>query len=128
VFPEALPYARDAASADPSSVRWGSRFFLAGDPLALVGWGGFKGAPKQGSVEVGYEIAEPHRNRGLATAAVAAMLDEAFGDPAVTAVIAHTLPEANASTRVLEKTGFSRDGVGHDDDAGDVWRWRRERG
>jgi len=127
VFPEALPPARDAVAVQPASARWGTRFFLAGDPPALVGWGGFKGAPRDGVVEVGYEVAEPHRNRGLATAAVGAMLEEAFADPEVEAVIAHTLPEPNASTRVLEKSGFARDGESADDDEGVVWRWRRER-
>lgn len=39
-----------------------------------------------------------------------ARLAEAFADERVTKVIAHTLPERNASTRVLEKTGFSYDG------------------
>jgi ribosomal-protein-alanine N-acetyltransferase len=126
-FPEALALVRDAVAVHPDSARWGSRFFLAGEPRALVGWGGFKGAPQDGVVEVGYEITERHRNRGLATAAVAAMLDEAFADPEVRAVIAHTLPEPNASTRVLEKSGFARDGEAADDDGSAVWRWRRDR-
>jgi RimJ/RimL family protein N-acetyltransferase len=34
------------------------------------------------------------------------MLAEAFADPRVDAVIARTLPERNASNRVLEKAGF----------------------
>jgi hypothetical protein len=45
----------------------------------------------------------------------------------VEAVIAHTLPERNASVRVLEKTGFALDGESTDDDAGTVWRFRLER-
>jgi [ribosomal protein S5]-alanine N-acetyltransferase len=127
VFPEALPHARDAVAADPAAADWGARFFLAGDPPALVGWGGFKGAPLDGVVELGYEIAEPHRERGLATAAVAEMLREAFADPEVEAVIAHTLPEHNASTRVLEKSGFAFDGEATEGEQA-VWRWRRGRG
>ena len=39
-------------------------------------------------------------------------------------VIAHTLCEPNASTKVLEKAGFERDGFGQDDDEGEVWRWK----
>lgn len=40
------------------------------------------------------------------------------------AVIAHTLCQPNASTRVLEKCGFARDGFGEDPDEGQVWRWK----
>ena len=53
------------------------------------------------------------------------MLAEAFSEPTVTAVIAHTLPERNASTRVLEKAGFRFDG--DDQEEGEyVWRWVRD--
>jgi ribosomal-protein-alanine N-acetyltransferase len=101
-FTDALRRQRDAA-ADPT---WGPRLFLCEVPRELVGWGGFKGPPAGGVVELGYEIAEPRRGRGLATAAVEAMVAEAFADERVAAVVAHTLPERNASNRVLEKAGF----------------------
>jgi RimJ/RimL family protein N-acetyltransferase len=95
-------------------------------PPELVGWGGFKGPPRDGVVELGYEIAESRRERGLATAAVRAMLAEAFADDRVEAVIAHTLPERNASNRVLEKAGFRFDGDGREGDRA-VWRYRLPR-
>ena len=109
-FTEALQPTRDALAANPSGSAWGARFFVARDPPELVGWGGFKGPPKDGVVEVGFEIAEARRERGLATAATRAMLAEAFADERVTAVIAHTLPERNASNRVLEKAGLRFEG------------------
>ncbi len=37
------------------------------------------------------------------------MIAEAFADDRVSAVIAHTLPERNASNRVLEKAGLQFD-------------------
>jgi RimJ/RimL family protein N-acetyltransferase len=126
-FRQALTHTRDARAKDPGGAEWGTRFFAAGDPPELIGWGGFKGPPREGVVEVGYEVAESHRGRGLATEAVAAMLDHAFAEPGVTAAIAHTLPEHNASTRVLEKSGFQHDAV-CEEDGQRVWRWRRERG
>jgi ribosomal-protein-alanine N-acetyltransferase len=104
-FAEALPSARETVAAKPDE-RWGPRLFLTEDPPELVGWGGFKGAPREGVVELGYEIAAGRRERGLATAAARAMVAEAFADPEVTAIVAHTLPERNASNRVLEKVGF----------------------
>jgi RimJ/RimL family protein N-acetyltransferase len=125
-FTEALPPTRDAVAADPGRVEWGSRFFVAGDPPELVGWGGFKGPPEDGVVELGYEIAAARQGRGLATAATRAMLEEAFSDDGVAAVIAHTLPERNASNRVLEKAGFSFDGEA-EEDGETVWRFRLAR-
>jgi [ribosomal protein S5]-alanine N-acetyltransferase len=125
-FTEALGPTRDAVAADPSGAAWGTRFFVAGDPPELVGWGGFKGPPRDGVVELGYEIAESRHGRGLATAATRAMLGEAFADDAVTLVTAHTLPERNASNRVLVKTGFAYDGEARE--GGEVvWRFSHAR-
>lgn len=125
-FTEALKPTRDALAADPGGSTWGVRFFVTGDPPELVGWGGFKGPPQDGVVELGYEIAEARRGRGLATAATRAMLAEAFSDERVTTVVAHTLPEWNASNRVLEKTGFRLDGEAAED--GEVvWRFSHAR-
>lgn len=107
-FREALPVVRAAVAADGD--RWGPRLILAGEPPELVGWGGFKGPPSSGAVEIGYEIAEGCQGRGLATAAARAMVAEAFAAPAVRAVTAHTLPEPNASNRVLTKVGFQHRG------------------
>jgi len=42
--------------------------------------------------------------------------------------IAHTLPEPNASTRILEKVGLRRDGEARDPEVGVVWRWARPTG
>ena len=121
-FTEALRPTREAVAASPDGATWSARFFVAGDPPELVGWGGFKGPPKDGVVELGYEIAEARRERGLATAAARAMLAEAFADERVTAVIAHTLAEPNASNRVLEKAGFEFDGDSSQAERA-VWRF-----
>ena len=121
-FTEALQPTRDALAANPCGSVWAARFFVARDPPELVGWGGFKGPPKDGVAEVGFEIAEARRGRGLATAATRAMLAEAFADERVTAVIAHTLPECNASNRVLEKAGFRFGGEAQEDNEV-VWRF-----
>jgi RimJ/RimL family protein N-acetyltransferase len=107
-FTQALKPARDTIAANGTA--WGTRLFVAGDPPELVGWGGFKGPPRDGVVEIGYEIAQSRQGQGLATEAARAMLEEAFADEEVQTVIAHTLPERNASNRVLEKTGFQKDG------------------
>ena len=122
-FAGALRATRDLIAADPRAGTWGTRLFLTGEPPELVGWGGFKGPPRDGVVELGYEIAESRRERGLATAATRAMLAEAFSDERVASVIAHTLAERNASNRVLEKAGFEYDGEAREDGRR-VWRYR----
>ncbi len=123
-FAGALEATRGRLESDPGASAWGTRLFVAGEPPELVGWGGFKGPPEEGTVELGYEIAERRRGSGLATASVEAMLEEALADDEVTRVIAHTLPEPNASNRVLEKTGFAFDGETTERDQV-VWRFAR---
>jgi [ribosomal protein S5]-alanine N-acetyltransferase len=121
-FREALGPTRDALAERPGGSDWGTRFFVTGDPPEVVGWGGFKGPPRDGVVELGYAIAESRRGRGLATDATRAMVEEAFADERVSVVIAHTLPETNASNRVLEKVGFRYDGDTREDRE-PVWRF-----
>lgn len=121
-FTEALLPTRDALHANSNGSAWGARLFVAGKPPELVGWGGFKGPPQAGVVELGFEIAAARRGRGLATAATRAMLAEAFVDERVIRVIAHTRPERSASSRVLEKAGFQYDGQAREDQTR-VWRF-----
>ena len=123
-FPGAMERTREALAADPGGARWGTRLFVVEEPPTLVGWGGFKGEPRAGAVEIGYAVAPGWQGRGIATAAVVALLDEAFTAPGVESVIAHTLPGPNASTRVLEKTGFAYEADVLDLNAGTAWRFR----
>jgi ribosomal-protein-alanine N-acetyltransferase len=127
-FPEAYAVQagtiRDVAEVDRNSQIWGTYLFLLEDRSSLVGSGGYKGKPSDGVVEIGYEIAPGFRNRGLATEATQAMIDHAFAYAEVDAVVAHTLPEFNASTRVLEKSGMVFVDTVTDPDAGTVWQWR----
>ena len=126
-FPEALPVVRAAVAEDPDSVRWGTRLFILDEERVLAGWGGFKGPPVEGVVELGYAVAPALRGRGIAGAAVREMLREAFSAEEVETVTAHTLPEAGPSTRVLENTGFLHDGEITDEEDGRMWRWRHDR-
>jgi [ribosomal protein S5]-alanine N-acetyltransferase len=126
-FTEALQPTRDALAADPDRAAWGARLFLGTAPDELVGWGGFKGAPAAGVVEIGYEIAAGRQGRGLGGAAARALVAEAFADPAVDTVRAHTLPESNPSNRLLESACFVNRGEALEG-TDRVWRFdlRRE--
>lgn len=100
--------------------------YVAWETGVPLGFGGFKGPPDDaGRVEIGYLTFPSAIGRGVATTVARALLEIAGSNGAVT-VVAHTLPEVNASTRVLENAGFERDGWGTDEDVGDVWRWRVE--
>lgn len=89
-----------------------------------LGFGGFVGPPDDdGVVEIGYLTFPQFAGQGVATAVAAAMIGIAR-DNGQSAVVAHTLPQSNASTAVLQRNGFVRDGDAVDPDEGTVWRWR----
>jgi RimJ/RimL family protein N-acetyltransferase len=124
-FPEA--YSRQFFSrtdGDPDPRVWGSYLFLLRDGSSLVGSGGFKGKPREGLVEIGYEVAPPFQNQGFATEAARAMVAFAFSYPEVEFVFAHTLSKDNASTTVLKKAGMSFIETVEDPKEGIVWRWQ----
>jgi RimJ/RimL family protein N-acetyltransferase len=123
-FPEALPAAIKEARRRPENP-WGTHLFLDDDG-ALVGFGGFKGEPRDGEVELGYAVAPGRQGRGIATAVVEELVRRAR-TAGVNIVSAHTLAEDNASTAVLRKTGFARTGQLREPE-GDVWRWERALG
>ncbi|MEW6159786.1 MAG: GNAT family N-acetyltransferase [Verrucomicrobiota bacterium] len=94
----------------------------------LVGQCGFKGPPDtEGMVEIAYGVLPEQQGKGFATEAAEALVQYAFADARVRLVRAHTLPESNASTRVLLKTGFRKVGEVFDPEDGPVWRWERVR-
>jgi ribosomal-protein-alanine N-acetyltransferase len=63
------------------------------------------------SANTGYWIDKTRNGRGLATQAVADVLEFAFGEAGLHRVEAGTLVDNHASQRVLEKNGFERFGL-----------------
>jgi [ribosomal protein S5]-alanine N-acetyltransferase len=105
---------------------WGGFLAIADAQQRVVGAGGFVAAPDaQGCVEIGYGTFAPYEGKGYGTAIAGALLIRAAASGMVRLVCAHTLPEMNASSRILLRHGFTRAGTAHDDDAGLVWRWER---
>ena len=113
-----------ATSADP----WIHKFALVQQAdNTVVGSCGFKGPPTpDGVVEISYGVALDYQGNGYATEAAQALVSYAFSNSKVRVVRAHTLTEANASTRVLTKCGFQRIGEVIDPDDGLVWRWEKQ--
>ncbi len=116
---------KGAAVADP----WTDGFAVVhvADNL-VMGLCGFTGPPgTDGTVEIAYGIAPGYQARGYASEAAQALIAYAFDNARVRTIRAHTLPQHNASTRVLVKCGFTFIGeVMHTED-GAVWRWEMQR-
>jgi [ribosomal protein S5]-alanine N-acetyltransferase len=106
---------REALLQEPSLQGWTAWYWLWMEerekPL-LCGYGGFKGGPQDGEVEIGYSLIEPLHRRGLAPEGCAALIVWASRDARVRRVIAHAFPDVRASLRVLEKLGFREAGRG----------------
>jgi RimJ/RimL family protein N-acetyltransferase len=92
-----------------------------------VGVCAFVDRPSGGEVEIAYGTAPGLEGRGIATAMAGWLVARAFREDGVAAVVANTAPEPNASTRILEKLGFVRDGVIQDAQIGEAWHWRKPR-
>jgi len=88
----------------------------------LIGICGFKGPPESGAVEIAYYTFPGHENRGIATAMAQFLIDRARESAQISTVTACTLPERNASTRILEKLGMTRAGEA-EEDGQPVWCW-----
>jgi RimJ/RimL family protein N-acetyltransferase len=83
-------------------------YLAANGEHVVVGTCGFKAPPDgDGTVEIAYFTFPCHEGKGHATAMAAALVERARREPRVQLIRAHTLPERNASTRILEKTGFT---------------------
>jgi RimJ/RimL family protein N-acetyltransferase len=118
-FPDALPHMLEGIRTDGAD-EWGSHLFFDDD--ALVGFGGWKGPPSDGAVELGYAVAPERRGRGIATTVVAILVDRARAAD-VSTVVAHTLAETSPSTSVLQRNGFTMVETIDDPDDGQIWRW-----
>ena len=92
----------------------------------VVGTCAFKGPPKDKSVEIAYFTFPEFEGQGYATAMASLLIMAARSSPEVESIIAHTLPENNASTSILQKVGMKFAGEVMDPEDGRVWRWSVE--
>ena len=95
----------------PDQWEWYAIWMIELKDGAHIGELCFKGLSADGVAEIGYGINEEYQSNGYATEAVRAVLEWAFTYPEVTAVEAETDSDNTASKRVLEKCGFTLNGV-----------------
>ena len=81
------------------------------DSRELCGAAGLELERKHARAELGYWIARPHWNSGLATEGARALIDFAFDDLGLQRVYAAHFTWNPASGRVLEKCGMRREGL-----------------
>lgn len=106
---------------------WSSTFLIVDDDdRKIVGGCGFKTAPDDGRVEVGYGVAPAAWGRGAATAALVMLLDKAFAAGAQE-VVAEIVPTNHASIRVVRKAGFVPSDSRVDEAGEYVVRWIKRR-
>jgi RimJ/RimL family protein N-acetyltransferase len=90
----------------------------------LVGTCSLKGPPVDGTVEIAYFSFPGFEGRGIGTEMARFLVQRATALPGVTAVVAHTAAERNASTRILEKIGMKL-AAEEEEDGMPVWLWEQ---
>lgn len=100
---------------------WIGYFAVRG--TTLVGTCSFKSPPSDGRVEIAYWTFSEFEGQGVATSMARKMVAIAVSRAPELVVAAQTLPEPNASHRILEKIGFRHVSTLDHPDDGEVWEW-----
>ena len=107
-----------------NELQWGGYFVVDDETREVIGSCAFKAPPSDdGTVEIAYFTYPAFERRGYATAMARKLIELASSSADVRRIVAHTLPEANASTRVLERAGMMFVGEVIDSEDGRVWQW-----
>lgn len=104
---------------------WCNTFYmLRTQDNQVVGGCGFKHLPLDGRVEIGYGVGSAFQRQGMATAAVARLLQLAFASGQADEVLANILPDNIASAKVVQRLGFEPIGMTIDKDDGEsLMQW-----
>lgn len=119
----------DQMRNDPGMQEWLLRaMVLRTSGRAMVGYIGFHGPPRDGSVQLGYTVLANYRRRGFAQEAAEAMMDWAGQEHSVRRFIVAISPDNDASLAMAEKLGFKRTGEQMDEDDGLEYVFELSRG
>lgn len=91
------------------SIRWGMILKETGEFIGSVGLNNLNIVSKK--AEVGYELHPSYWGKGLTTEAVKAVLQYSFDELDLYRMGAVTYPQNTASTNLLEKIGFQKEGL-----------------
>lgn len=98
-------------------------YFASIDDNELVGAGGYKGAPREGKIEIAYGTFKNYEGQGIGTAICRQLVLLALQTNANVRITARTLQDGLASMAILKKNGFTCLGIVSDEDDGDVYEW-----
>ncbi len=98
-------------------------YFTTLENNEIIGVAGFKGKPKNGKVEISYGTFKNYQQQGIGTELCHQLVLLSLQKDKKVKITARTLPENNASTRILKKNGFKFSGPVWDEDDGNVWEW-----
>ena len=131
--PDALPPSFVASrslvlAAAGHSEPWATTYLIVDDDdNRIVGGCGFKTAPQDGRVEVGYGVSPAEQGRGAATQALEMLLRRAF-EAGANEVLVEVAPTNHASNRVVQKLGFAVVGARIDGDNEYLVQWAKRSG
>ncbi len=115
--PYESPFQRSKAETEKGFDEWkgAKRFFIQRKDGTRVGiiiqFEVVPGLGTQFGLEIGYAVSREERGKGFAMEAVSLLLDYSFLTTQATRVQAHTDVRNVASQRVLEKAGFTKEGI-----------------
>ncbi|MBA3961961.1 MAG: GNAT family N-acetyltransferase [Chthoniobacterales bacterium] len=121
VSPAFLEQLETSSETDPWRDGFGVLHLVDNVIIGLCSYGGPPG--DDGAVEISYGVSPAYQGRGYATEVAQLLIERAVATAQVRVLRAHTLPESNASTRVLEKCGFKFAGEIVDPEDGLIGRW-----
>lgn len=117
---------RSLLAAHPDEPGYGFWYILTDG--RLVGMCGYKGPPDpMGTVEIGYSVVEAEQRKGYGSAAIACLVARAFRDGRVWSLAGETLPQLEASQKVMIRNGFKLVGSRPDAEVGEILRFVRPR-
>ena len=97
--------------------------YLVLETDTIVGTCAFRSPPRSGEVEIAYFTFPKFEGRGFATEMARHLIQIVKDTQPGTRIFAFTLPEKNASNRILQKLGFGFAGETRDEEDRVVWRW-----
>ena len=98
-------------------------YFASVDGQEVIGMGGFKGKPRDNTVEIAYGTFKTHWGRGIGTEICRQLVLLTLKTDSSLRITARTLQDGQASIRILEKNGFECLGIVNDPDDGNVLEW-----
>jgi [ribosomal protein S5]-alanine N-acetyltransferase len=89
----------------------------------IVGSCGFTGQPKDSTVEIAYWTFKKFEGQGIASFSCRELVRISQNSDREITITAKTMPEHNASTKILQNNGFTFSEIVQDHEIGDAWLW-----